>query len=294
MATKSLSELRRQMKEKAAAQEKTIKERPVSPSLTVQAKETARFFGELLKYRDKDSAIINYSDLDLDDNTYQIRKVKADLTDLKEKIKKDGQTESISVRPSPTKPGKYQILTGFSRATVLTELKKSVEAKVYRSDMPHDMCVQIGINENIVKNELKPVDMVAIVEDLRKTHSILETASLIGKKESTVKNYQNLNKNPVVLKALNEGTIGATAAIDYCKLDEKDQLKTIAQEAERVKVHKDGDKTTTKPLKRVKPAFLIDKKRGKIILNSRTYKLDESAKVIEDLKGYIEQLKELK
>lgn len=291
---KSLSELRRQMKEKGEAQEKAIKERPVAASLTVKAKETARFLGELLKYRDTDSAIINYSDLDLEDTTYQIRKIKADLTDLKEKIKKDGQTESISVRPSPSRMGKYQILTGFSRATILTELKKTVEAKIYKADMPHDMCLQIGINENIVKNELKVVDLVGVVEELRLKYSIAETASIIGKHEGTIKNYQNLNKNPIVLKALNEGIIGATAAFDYCKMDEKDQVKAITKEGDRIKSAKSIGKAVDKPLKRAKPAFYINKKQGKIVISARTYKIEESAKAIEDFKGYVEQLKELK
>jgi ParB/RepB/Spo0J family partition protein len=292
MATKKLSELRRMMKEKGAAQEQAIKERPVSAALTVKAKETARFFGELLKYRETDSSIINYADLDLEDTTYQIRKVKADLTDLKEKIKTDGQTESISVRPSPTKPGKYQILTGFSRATVLTDLKKSVEAKVYKADMPHDMCVQIGINENIVKNDLQVIDMVGIVEELRSKFSITQTASIIGKKESAVKNYQRLNQNPIVLKALNEGMIGATAAFDYCKLDEKDQVKAIAAEAERVKSAKDTEKGPHKTVKRpVKPVFTIDKKKGKIFISSRTYNINQVEELINDFKGYLEQLR---
>jgi ParB/RepB/Spo0J family partition protein len=236
---------------------------------------------------------ISYKDLLLADEENQKRVFKPNLEDLKSKIEKDGQQQAIFVRPAPGKPGKYQIISGFSRAQVLAELKRDIAVKIYDGATDEE-CLLLGIDENVVRNDMKAVDIINYIHAIEKQYpeiSMDDIADIIGKRRSSLFSYLKIEKCSDVLKALTTEKITLRTAVELSSMEEKEREKSLAAE---IATKKEGDNDKDKKsVKKTPFKLFLDPKRKKFKLPSITAPYSDKQKVIEILQDVISKLKEL-
>jgi ParB/RepB/Spo0J family partition protein len=241
--------------------------------------------------------VVSYKDLLLDDKTFQNRAVKPNLEDLKAKLQADGQQVPIFVRPVLSNPGKYQIISGFSRAEALTELKKDIAVKCYNG-ISDKQCLTLTIDENIVRNDMKPADIIKTIHKLESEYPNLngeELAAMIGKRRSTYFNLLKIEKHPEVLKALNAELITLRKAIDLSTIDDdKSRNKALAEELETNKKNNNAGNKEKKPARKPQFKLSIDTKKRKFKLPAITGTYADKEKVIQMLEETIIKLKEIK
>jgi|GEM_PF-6894914 len=234
---------------------------------------------------------IPYKELDLKDLTFQIRKA---ANKQKEEISKDidanGQQTPILVRP---KGEKYQIISGFTRSEILTELKKPIEAFVY-SDIDDNDCLLLAVGENVKRENLRFKDIYDLIDGERKKgKSIPEIAAMLGKRERTIHYYQKIAENPEITEMLKKDKITLTYAIELLDQSKEEITKLSADLKKEEKSNKANNTEKSAPIGKPKAkikAVNIDKKTGKIKINI-TGSLEDSGKIIDELKEAIESIK---
>lgn len=152
------------------------------------------------------------------------------LEELKVSIQTQGIIQPIAVRK--LKDGKYQLISGERRfqASKLAGLSK---IPVYVKDATDIQMLEMGIIENIQRENLNPVEIAQSFQRLLKECNIKqeELGSRVGKDRSTVNNYLRLLQLPqLVLDGLNQKKLSMGHARALLALDNKNNIAKVYNE----------------------------------------------------------------
>jgi ParB family chromosome partitioning protein len=106
------------------------------------------------------------SGIDLSDTTYRFRAV-VRVSDLVKSIKESGQQIPAVVRPHPRPSAgyKWQLISGFRRATALTELKFPTIAAYVRRDLVDDQeAFRASVLENMARKTYSDIDRAYVIK----------------------------------------------------------------------------------------------------------------------------------
>jgi ParB family chromosome partitioning protein len=134
----------------------------------------------------------------------------AELEELSNSIREKGVLQPLLVRPAPGAPGEYQIVAGERRWRASQQAGLRALPVVIRADLDDLDVLEIGIVENVQREDLKPLEEAqaykALIERFGRTQE--EVAKTVGKSRSHVANTLRLLALPEgVLAYLDEGRI---------------------------------------------------------------------------------------
>lgn len=135
----------------------------------------------------------------------------AELTDLAQSIREHGVVQPVVARPSPSQPGRYEIIAGERRWRAaqragLTEIPLIVR------DVNDRTALELAIIENVQRADLNPVEEAQGYQQLIDEHGYTQAdlGQVIGKSRSHVANTLRLLKLPDVIRDMLVG--GALSA----------------------------------------------------------------------------------
>ncbi|KUM23123.1 chromosome partitioning protein ParB [Mesorhizobium loti] len=124
----------------------------------------------------------------------------AELTDLAQSIREHGVVQPVVARPSPSQPGRYEIIAGERRWRAaqragLTEIPLIVR------DVNDRTALELAIIENVQRADLNPVEEAQGYQQLIDEHGYThaDLGQVIGKSRSHVANTLRLLKLPNVI-----------------------------------------------------------------------------------------------
>lgn len=146
-------------------------------------------------------------------------------SDLEASIAVEGQQIPIIVRPA-TDPGRYQIISGFRRATAMRALGYERIAAIVRLDLDDDeTAFRAAIIENEQRQTYSDIDRaLAVIAYEKAGWSSVEVADLMGLKERQKRNLKKLLTLPAAIQAAiddPEDHFGATHGIELGRLARK-------------------------------------------------------------------------
>ncbi|AZO20855.1 MULTISPECIES: ParB/RepB/Spo0J family partition protein [unclassified Mesorhizobium] len=125
----------------------------------------------------------------------------AELTDLAQSIREHGVVQPVVARPSPSQPGRYEIIAGERRWRAaqragLTEIPLIVR------DVNDRTALELAIIENVQRADLNPVEEAQGYQQLIDEHGYTQAdlGQVIGKSRSHVANTLRLLKLPNVIR----------------------------------------------------------------------------------------------
>ncbi|WP_192384254.1 ParB/RepB/Spo0J family partition protein [Mesorhizobium silamurunense] len=123
----------------------------------------------------------------------------AELTDLAQSIREHGVVQPVVARPSPSQPGRYEIIAGERRWRAaqragLTEIPLIVR------DVNDRTALELAIIENVQRADLNPVEEAQGYQQLIDEHGYTHLGQVIGKSRSHVANTLRLLKLPNVIR----------------------------------------------------------------------------------------------
>ncbi|TGP21914.1 MULTISPECIES: ParB/RepB/Spo0J family partition protein [unclassified Mesorhizobium] len=125
----------------------------------------------------------------------------AELTDLAQSIREHGVVQPVVARPSPSSPGRYEIIAGERRWRAaqragLTEIPLIVR------DVNDRTALELAIIENVQRADLNPVEEAQGYQQLIDEHGYTQAdlGQVIGKSRSHVANTLRLLKLPNVIR----------------------------------------------------------------------------------------------
>ncbi|PBB38730.1 chromosome partitioning protein ParB [Mesorhizobium sp. WSM3864] len=135
----------------------------------------------------------------------------AELTDLAQSIREHGVVQPVVARPSPSQPGRYEIIAGERRWRAaqragLTEIPLIVR------DVNDRTALELAIIENVQRADLNPVEEAQGYQQLIDEHGYTQAdlGQVIGKSRSHVANTLRLLKLPDVIRdMLVDGALSA-------------------------------------------------------------------------------------
>jgi ParB family chromosome partitioning protein len=150
---------------------------------------------ELLR-RNPDQPRRNFSDLELEELAHSIRE--------------KGVLQPLLVRPAPGAPGEYQIVAGERRWRASQQAGLRMLPVVIREDLDDLDVLEIGIVENVQREDLKPLEEAhayrALIDRFGRTQE--EVARTVGKSRSHIANtLRLLTLPPGVLSVLDDGRL---------------------------------------------------------------------------------------
>jgi ParB/RepB/Spo0J family partition protein len=167
------------------------------------------------------------SDLDLGDTTYRFRAV-VRVSDLVKSIKESGQQIPAVVRPHPRPSSgyKWQLISGFRRATALSELKVPTIAAYVRRDLVDDQeAFRASVLENMARKTYSDIDRAYVIKRYQDAgYQSFEVAGLMNLTKRQKNNLLSLLELPQeVQSAIGEDgtTFKATHALTLKKLKAK-------------------------------------------------------------------------
>ena len=147
----------------------------------------------------------------IEPGAYQPRKVfdEQALSELSDSIKQHGMLQPILVRPKEGATDLYEIVAGERRWRAATKAKLH-EIPVIIRDLTDKETLEIGIIENLQREQLNPIDEAQALQDLINLFKYTqeEAAIAIGKSRPYVANMLRLTKLPEkVIAYLKEGSL---------------------------------------------------------------------------------------
>lgn len=200
--------------------------------------------------------------LDLEDTTFMFRAALR-TGPLKTSIKQQGQQVPIIVR-RPANARKYQVISGFRRATAMKELQLKAVSALVRDDLKDDdaAAFRASVLENSARKTYSDIDRALVVKRYQEDgHTSEEAAALLGITRRQKDNLLSLLKlEPEVQAAIDDEQqhFSATHALTlrklrnkYPRLDFKHWVATVnaeslsvAQLVRRVNAAEKGSKST--------------------------------------------------
>ncbi|RUV76187.1 MAG: ParB/RepB/Spo0J family partition protein [Mesorhizobium sp.] len=135
----------------------------------------------------------------------------ADLTDLAQSIREHGVVQPVVARPSPTQPGRYEIIAGERRWRA-AQRAGLVEIPIIVRDVNDRTALELAIIENVQRTDLNPVEEAMGYQQLIDDHGYTQAdlGQVIGKSRSHVANTLRLLKLPDVIRdMLVDGALSA-------------------------------------------------------------------------------------
>ena len=120
-----------------------------------------------------------------------------ELTELKASIKENGLLQPLVVRPSPSAPGRYELVAGERRFRSLQALGWE-EAPVMVREVDDETLLVLALVENLQREALNPMEEAEGYQALADRFDLTqeEIAQAVGKDRSTVANTLRLLKLP--------------------------------------------------------------------------------------------------
>lgn len=118
-----------------------------------------------------ESVEISLSDIIDAPDVIKVRKDLGDISDLTASVKKQGQLQSLLVRPSAKKKGKFELISGYRRRAALKKNKIQTAQCIVRTDLDDNAAAMAAaIAENSENNRLNmnPVEAAEALGNLRK------------------------------------------------------------------------------------------------------------------------------
>jgi ParB family chromosome partitioning protein len=127
----------------------------------------------------------------------------AEIAELAESIRDKGVLQPILVRPSPVKPGEYEIVAGERRWRASQQAGLSAIPALVRV-LDDDRAYEIAIVENVQRTDLNPLEEAQAYAVLvnRFGHTQDQIAQAVGKSRSHVANTMRLAQLPESVQAL--------------------------------------------------------------------------------------------
>jgi ParB family chromosome partitioning protein len=135
----------------------------------------------------------------------------ADLTDLAQSIREHGVVQPVVARPSPTQPGRYEIIAGERRWRA-AQRAGLTEIPIIVRDVNDRTALELAIIENVQRTDLNPVEEAMGYQQLIDDHGYTQAdlGQVIGKSRSHVANTLRLLKLPDVIRdMLVDGALSA-------------------------------------------------------------------------------------
>ncbi|PTE07545.1 ParB/RepB/Spo0J family partition protein [Mesorhizobium helmanticense] len=135
----------------------------------------------------------------------------AELTDLAQSIREHGVVQPVVARPSPTQPGRYEIIAGERRWRA-AQRAGLTEIPIIVRDVNDRTALELAIIENVQRADLNPVEEAQGYQQLIDDHGYTQAdlGNVIGKSRSHVANTLRLLKLPDVIRdMLVEGALSA-------------------------------------------------------------------------------------
>ena len=165
----------------------------------------------------------------IEPNPFQARQSFTDLEELAEAIRQQGFTSRLRVRQNPIRPGFFQLVYGERRlrAARLAGLDV-VPCDV--ADHTDDELVEVGLAENIQRNDLAPLEAAHAFQTLiaQRGYSIRRLAERIGKDKSYIEDRLKLLQAPEDVRQMVEQRPDALrAAREIAQLDSPAQRQPL-------------------------------------------------------------------
>ena len=135
----------------------------------------------------------------------------AELTDLTQSIREHGVVQPVVVRPSPSQPGRYEIIAGERRWRA-AQRAGLADIPVIVREVNDRTALELAIIENVQRTDLNPVEEAFGYQQLINDHgySQADLGQVIGKSRSHVANTLRLLKLPDVIRdMLVDGALSA-------------------------------------------------------------------------------------
>jgi len=177
--------------------------------------------------------------LDLDDTTFMFRAALR-IGPLKKNIASEGQQLPIVVRKKgKTRAMRYQVISGFRRATAMKELGQETIAAIVRQDLDDDEAAfRAAVIENEQRKTYSDIDRALVIHRYREAgYTSVKVADLMGLTKRQVNNIRSLLDLPEVVQAAiddPDGHFGATHGITLRQLAKKHEGLDVAAWVERV------------------------------------------------------------
>ncbi|TIT78245.1 MAG: ParB/RepB/Spo0J family partition protein [Mesorhizobium sp.] len=125
----------------------------------------------------------------------------AELTDLAQSIREHGVVQPVVARPSPSSPGRYEIIAGERRWRA-AQRAGLAEIPLIVRDVNDRTALELAIIENVQRADLNPVEEAQGYQQLIDEHGYTQAdlGQVIGKSRSHVANTLRLLKLPNVIR----------------------------------------------------------------------------------------------
>ncbi|MBL4588538.1 MAG: ParB/RepB/Spo0J family partition protein [Alphaproteobacteria bacterium] len=194
---------------------------------------------------------------------YQPRKkfIDSSLEELAESIKQHGVIQPLLVRPHPHSSDKFEIVAGERRWRA-AQIAGIHEVPVIIKDLSDKLTLEIGLIENLQREDLNPIDeasaLAQLIEEFEYTQEA--AAKSVGKSRSYVANMTRLMKLPAKIQSyLRDGELSAGHARALITSDDPEMLAEEiikgglnVREVEGLMSKKKGKKPSSKKEKPVK------------------------------------------
>lgn len=244
--------------------------------------------------------VVSPKQIDFADLTNQIRKTDISVKEkeeLKESLAK-GQEIPVLLRDRGFGK-KYQIISGFTRCLILKELEKNIEAKIY-SEISDTDCIRLAVTENLVRNDLKPRDVLKLIGDTKKSlaeekATVRDIADTLGLSKTQVAYYLKISQFNEIVSLLNKGSLSFKDAIYLANTDEKKRNKIVGRIAKaHDKSPEEGQAAKKQHLDKEKsPTIIINKQKNRIKIAGISGTIEDAPKIILQLETHIKKLKAL-
>jgi len=156
-----------------------------------------------------------------------------ELRELMESIRENGLLQPLVVRPSPTAPGRYELVAGERRFRSLQSLGWD-DAPVMVREVDDETLLVLALVENLQREALNPMEEAEGYQALAERFSLTqeEIARAVGKDRSTVANTLRLLKLPhSVRKMVAAGELSPGHARPLLSLEDPVRMADLAREA---------------------------------------------------------------
>lgn len=158
------------------------------------------------------------------------------ISDLADSIQEYGQQQPIKVIKHPTIPGMFMLVDGERRlrAHKLIQERTGNEPTIFayiEIITDFETHFKKSFIANLLREDLYPVDEAASIAKLRKTMTIQEIATMIGKSVAYVDGFLKLHTLPDEVKAMmnpdlpKKDLLSQTHAIDIARATKRDDLR---------------------------------------------------------------------
>ena len=153
--------------------------------------------------------------------------------EMLESLRANGFLNSISVRSSKRKPGKYEVIDGMYRTTCARELRFETIPCIIKQNISDEDILALQIQAQAIRPETKPVEFARQLKRIQKARpgiTLTQLASFVNKSPNWVgKQLQLLHLPPAIRKAVDRGEIPLQNAYMLARLPDKLRSKHIKQ-----------------------------------------------------------------